>query len=338
MGIVVEMVLVRAIGVHLEELSQKVRVIDLKGKRTVFSVWRLARYIRRNHPDAVLSGLDTANFVNVIACFVAGRPRAAVISQRAGLSDGLWSTHSMTRRLVIWLFGYAYRQARAVIANSERVGQELLSLLRIEGLRMKVIHNFVDVDAIQHSAKAAVDHPWASLHAPPLVLLVGSLTARKNIQTAMRAFAEVRKKVPCNMIVIGEGPERQRLERLAGDLGIRDWFQLAGFDPNPFRWMKRATVLVSSSRLEGCPNVILQALACGTSVVATDEPGGTREILGDGAWGQLVPVEDAECMARAILRVVSLPQRTQGEERARMFDPLQTMAAYLEVLFPEGIR
>jgi len=83
-------------------------------------------------------------------------------------------------------------------------------------------------------------------------------------------------------------------------LGVAADVDMPGFDPNPFRYMKRAGVFVLSSRYEGLPNVLIQAMACGCPVISTDCPGGSSEILDDGRYGVLVPVDDVEAMARAI--------------------------------------
>jgi glycosyltransferase involved in cell wall biosynthesis len=98
--------------------------------------------------------------------------------------------------------------------------------------------------------------------------------------------------------------------------------------------IQRARLLVSASLTEGCPNVIQQALACGTPIVATDCPGGTSEILENGRWGRLVPVADPESMAAAILASLDDPNPPDGRIRAADFTPEKTTRAYLDVLLP----
>ena len=167
--------------------------------------------------------------------------------------------------------------------------------------------------------------------------MVANLSSFKDIPTVLRAFARLRSVRDCRLLILGEGSERIMLEKLIRELGISDSVQLVGFDQNPFRWMARARVLVSSSPSEGCPNVILQALACGLQVVATNGLGGTAEILENGRWGRLVPVGDAQSLADAIADSLDKPLLVDVQERAAMFDPDRTTKAYLRLLLP-GFR
>lgn len=112
---------------------------------------------------------------------------------------------------------------------------------------------------------------------------------------------------------------------------------MPGFVTNPFSMIQRARVLVSASLAEGCPNVLQQALACGTPIVATDCPGGTSEILEDGRWGRLVPVGDAKTMAAAIVRTLDGDLLPDGRARAAQFDRERTASMYLELLMPASV-
>lgn len=118
----------------------------------------------------------------------------------------------------------------------------------------------------------------------------------------IRAFSRVR--CPARLVILGEGEERGRLERLARQLGVDGNLWMPGFVDNPFSFMKQADVFVLSSRWEGLPGVLIQAMACGTPVVSTNCPSGPEEILEGGKWGKLVPVGDEMALARAIEEVL----------------------------------
>jgi glycosyltransferase involved in cell wall biosynthesis len=169
---------------------------------------------------------------------------------------------------------------------------------------MRVIYNPVIDAALYAKADAPVEHPWFQPNQPPVVLAAGRLVALKGYDTLLRAFARVRQETFARLVILGEGPERPNLERLAAELGVAADVDMPGFDPNPFRYMKRAGVFVLSSRCEGLPNVLIQALACGCPVVSTDCPSGPSEILDGGRYGALVPVDDVEAMAGAIVRAL----------------------------------
>jgi glycosyltransferase involved in cell wall biosynthesis len=134
-------------------------------------------------------------------------------------------------------------------------------------------------------------------------------------------------------VILGEGEERKRIERLVRRLGIEADVYMPGFVENPFAWMARASVFVLSSAWEGISNVILEALACGGTVVSTDCPSGPRELLADGEFGQLVPVGDDAALADAIVRALatrSPPERSIARARDFGFD--SAVDRYLAVL------
>jgi glycosyltransferase involved in cell wall biosynthesis len=311
-----------------------VQVIALGGTRTLSSVLKLQRYIRSQRPAVVMSGLDTANVANWLACWLAGVPDAAVLTQRSVLSQRWHATHPRSAWIWIRLLALLYRRARCVISNSEAAANDLINTLGVRPERVAVIHNSVNTANIRRLAAQPVQHAWVSETAAPLILLVGSLTQAKDIPTTLRGFARLRKERDCRLLVLGEGPDRAMLEQLIHQLHIQDSVQLVGFDPNPFRWMARARVLVSSSPSEGCPNVILQALACGLPVVATNGQGGTSEVLENGRWGRLVPVGDDQALTAAIAETLDAPRNIDLAGHMSRFDPARVAHAYLSRILP----
>ena len=337
LGVRVDLVLVRAKGPYLSELRNEVRVVDLRSSRTSFAVFKLSRYIRQNGPDVVLSGLDNANIASMIACMLAGCSNRAVLTQRAMLSECWRLQHPYTHRICLFIIRLLYARARLIVSNSYAASDELQKKFGIPQSRLAVIHNSVDLARIQRLALEEPGHPWLASPIKSLILSVGSLTPRKDYPTILRALSIVRESRECKLIVLGEGSEREKLERLARELAIEDSVQFLGFDPNPFRWMGRARVMASSTLAEGCPNVIQQALACGTPIVATDCPGGTSEILEGGKWGRLVPVGNPKAMAEAIIATLQDKIHPDGRMRAAAFNPKRNAEEYLKLILPEFI-
>jgi glycosyltransferase involved in cell wall biosynthesis len=156
----------------------------------------------------------------------------------------------------------------------------------------------------------------------PVILGVGELCARKDFGTLIRAFALVRRERPARLVILGKGRQREKLEALARELGVGADVSLPGFVNNPYPYMKRASLFVLSSAYEGFGNVLVEALATGTPVVATDCPSGPREILEDGRYGPLVPVGDVRRLASSILDTLAHPPEppllVQAAERFRV--------------------
>jgi len=200
-----------------------------------------------------------------------------------------------------------YPSADGIIAISRGVAEDLAALLSMPERRIDTIYNPVDQDAIRRRALEPLDDPWLGDRGAPIVLGVGKLRRQKDFETLIRAFAQLRKRRPARLLLLGEGPERAGLEALARALGVADAVRLAGYAPNPAAWMARASVLALSSAWEGFSNVLVEALACGCPVVSTDCPSGPSEILEGGAIGPLVPVGDDTAFAAALDRVLARP-------------------------------
>jgi glycosyltransferase involved in cell wall biosynthesis len=180
------------------------------------------------------------------------------------------------------------------------------------------------------AASAAVSE---SQREPGLIVSVGRLSPEKDQLVILEAMARLQVHRPVRLLLIGDGMLREELEKRAAELQIADRVTFAGYLEDPFSWLLRAEVAVCSSRFEGFGNAIVEALACGTPVISTDCPWGPREILADGHYGTLVPVGDADALARAISDQIGVPvNRDSLRSRASAFTSGAAATALLDVL------
>jgi len=338
LDVIVDLVLGVAIGPYLAEVSPKVRIVNLSSKGKVDVVVRLIRYLMRCGPRVIMSSLDLPNIQLILAAKLTRFKGMTVISQRATIAP-VYAKSGWMRRLVYGLgIRGTYPYADFVICNSHAAATEVRTISGISDNRIVTIHNSVDVERVNRLANEPLRDNWFLRSDAPLILSVGSLTCLKDRATLVKAFAVVKAQRNVRLAILGEGyqaAERNKIERLISDFGLTECVYLAGFDSNPYRWMHRAAVLVSSSITEGCPNQLLEALALRTPIVATDCPGDTAVLLGHGQWGRLVPVGDPASMAAAILASLDDPESPDGRVRAADFSPARMVRAYLKVLFPE---
>ena len=329
----VDLALAAAEGPFLTEVLSAVRVVDLRSRGVMKAMGPLARHLRAEHPGAVLAGLEHANIAAVGARMLSFTRTRTVVSTR-GVPTMLAVEAGARSRVVLGVARVTYRLADAVIANSHGVADDMARHLHLPRERIQVIYNPLDLEAIAARSQAEVAHPFAAPGAAPLVLAVGRLSPLKDFATLVRAFALVRTRRPCRLAILGEGVEGDALAALARELGVTADVAFPGFDPNPFAWMRRAKVFVSSSLSEGCPNALMQALACGTPVVTTDAVGGSAEIVERGRWGRLVRVGDAAAMAEAIEATLAATRHPPVRERAAAFALPRVARDYLRVLLP----
>jgi glycosyltransferase involved in cell wall biosynthesis len=247
-----------------------------------------------------------------------------------------WVQHPIMRRVYPW--------ADAIVTVSRGVAADLAARLSASEDSLHVIPNPVVTDDLARLRAEEPGHAWLRTsgcakgsHAPgPVILAVGNLRPAKDYATLLRALAILRKSVPARLIICGEGPERQRLEALRRELGLQECVQMPGHDPNAYAAMARASLLVLSSRREGSPSVLVEALACGCPVVATDCPSGPAEILhadDGGRLGLLATVGDPASLASAMQQSLARSWDAQAlREGVRMFNSRQTALKYLELV------
>jgi glycosyltransferase involved in cell wall biosynthesis len=330
---IVDLVLARAKGPYLTEIPQNVRLIDLNASRDLFSLFPLVKYLRKERPAVLLSGLHT-NIIAIIARKLAGVPTRVVVSERNTFSIRTQSFSSDFRiRLMPKLVKLLYPLADWVVAVSKGVAEDLVEQVGIPKERIAVIYNPVVTHELKAKAANSLDHAWLKAGQPPVILSAGRLSVQKDFGTLILAFARIREASNARLLILGEGDERQALEDQIRKLGLEQYVCMPGFVTNPYPYMREASVFVLSSKYEGLPGVLIEALYCGTRLVATDCPSGPREVLCDGSYGQLVPVGDAKLMAQAIGKALRGETSAAHEDGWKRFELETVVDQYLDLFF-----
>lgn len=304
-GVDVDLVVLRAEGEFLDEASSLdgVRVMVLGCARSSTSVLALIRYLRRESPAAIISTLYTYTLSAIVAARLSGFRGAVVARMHNTISPDTDGGRSFWDRLILLGLRTFIPLADAVVAVSSGVAEDLPKSIGLDGRKVHVIYNPVVAPTLEKAAAADPEHPWLrDASGIPVIVGVGRLIQQKDFETLIRAFQIARRTRLCRLLILGEGPERARLEALVADLELKEDVDLPGFSENPFAIVARCSLFVLSSKWEGLPNALIEAFALGAPLVATDCPSGPREILEDGRYGLITPVGDVEAMADAMLR------------------------------------
>jgi glycosyltransferase involved in cell wall biosynthesis len=293
------------------------------------------RYLRSAGPDALLTTLPNNNLVAVWAKWLC-RPRTRIVVCEGNTTSKEVSACASNPFDSKWpiLIKEWYPRADGIVAVSDGVASDLSQVAGLPPERITTIFNGVDLRRLDGLAAAPVADPWFEGDAPPVLLAAGRLAPQKDFPNLLKAFARVRSCREVRLVILGEGPERVRLESLAADLGIAADVKMPGAVLNPFPYMARTRLFVMSSAWEGLPTVLMEALACGCPIVSTDCLSGPREILDGGSFGELVPVGDDTALAEAILRALASPaDRPRLQARAQSFSVDRVTERYFDVLF-----
>jgi glycosyltransferase involved in cell wall biosynthesis len=329
----VDIILSNAKGPFLNMIPEGCRIVDLKSKRVTFSLYKLVTYLNKEKPFALISGLSHTNIISLIAKVFSRSNTKFIVTEHNNLTLATENSKNLRSKLLPFFIFLTYRNADKVVAVSRGVAEDLENRIRYLKGKVEVIYNPIIVTEILEKKEELIDHSWFNERSVPITLSAGRLTQQKDYSTLLKAFSIVRQNLDCKLVILGEGEERQNLNNLVRDRGIEDDVWMPGFVHNPYKYMSKASVFVLSSRFEGFANVIVEAMASGTPVVATDCESGPREILDNGKYGKLVPIGDVEAMADAILETIkNPPDITMLQSRANQFNLDCAVSRYLEVI------
>ena len=329
-GFSVDLVLLGRTTTILHQVPKGVRIVQLRANRARLAIRRLRRYFVDERPSSILSAAWEANIVTMLAS-LGLRPRPTIVlSVRSTFSLAL-AGGSVARRAARAAIRLLYPLADYVAVISKGAAEDFRRHVRIDPAKVAVVYNPAMPDDFERLAAEPT-----TLFGPPApetarIISVGRLTEAKDHATLIRAFAQVVRKRPAELILFGEGELRSELERLVAELGLNGAVKFAGMVQNPFPYMRQADLFVFSSRWEGFGNVLVEALAAGVPIVSADCAHGPAEILEGGKWGRLVPPGDADALAAAMLETLS-DGGINGQERALDFVVEQVADLYLDLL------
>ena len=339
-GYDVDLVVAYRRGKLLPAVSEAVTVVDLRTPTVPVvglgaSVPRLVSYLRSREPFALFSQMTYANVVALAAVRLAGTDVVSIPTEHNTFGEKEGRKDELVDALAARMYGSADR----LVGVSRGVVDSAVRRTTADDRRSVVLYNPLPVVEIREQAAGDVDHPWLADDDLDVVLSVGRLEPQKDLPTLLRAFARVNERRPdTRAIVAGKGSMREDLVRLSERLGLGDVVAFPGYVDNQYACMDRAAVFALSSRHEGLPTTLIEALACGCPVVSTDCPSGPDEILAGNEYGPLVPVGDDEAFAEALVATLDDPPpksrlrgraddfavRTVGDDYERFVEGLST--------------
>lgn len=272
---------------------------------------RLIEYLEENNPDAILSTPTTANLAVIWAKSYCGYDNKTVIREASTLSEVIQNESSIFFKLTKRFVRKWYNRADMVICVSEGVGKDLRKNFLVQEQKTHTIYNILDIDKIKKQSLSR-ENELLLQQFGNYVLSAGRLAKEKDFETLIRAFHLISNDISENLVILGEGSERAKLEGLIAQLGLESRVYLPGFFVNPYPFIARCDVFALSSRWEGCPNVLREALIFNKKIISTDCDSGPREILKDGELGILVAISDVESYSKQLHNLIEEPGSNYG--------------------------
>jgi glycosyltransferase involved in cell wall biosynthesis len=331
-GADVTLVLHRLRGQLLDQVPPGLKIVNLDSSRTLLDIPRLARFLRADKPDILLSNLDLNNVAALLAKALSFSRTRVVICQHNPISSSFAASENWLYRCVPFCYRTLSPLISRAVAVSRGVAEELEVLAQLPRERILTINNPVVGPDFQARSEEILDHPWFHEPHKPVFVTAGRLVPHKDHETMIRALATHRKRFDSRLIVLGTGPLQHALSDLVVQLGLTTSVDFLGFHCNVLPFLRQADAFLLTSRCEGFGNVIVEALGCGTPVISVQCDYGPAEILDNGRYGVLLASRDPQIVADAMDRVATLRERFPAEllrQRATDFSYAACASRYM---------
>lgn len=318
-------------GEYEQYVKDDIQFIKLKQKRLRNAIFPLAKVIRNVQADIVFSTIPNYNTIAILANKFSFSKAKSIVRE----ADNLGGSRLVDLKLR--LYGMLYRTTDQVVSLSEGVKENLVKKYKVKRENIEVIYNPIDLKHIEqeiNSGKLPKEHEQIFQKGEPVVITAGRLVKQKDHFTLIKAFAETNKKVPSQLVILGEGPLKDELMQLSQTLNVNERVHFLGFQDNPYIYFHKANLFVLTSIHEGFSHVIAEALACGTPVVSTDCKSGPSEVLDKGKYGMLCEVGNVDEISTGMLQTLTLNQnelekiQQLGIKRATYFNADKIVQQY----------
>lgn len=322
------------------DIPEGVRILDLKQSendgqmamllKLPWLSYKVSKYCKEHSITRSVAFLNRPCYINALMRSCWGYKGRVVMCERTHETNMLKTKSLLTSVITKFLIRVSYNRADLILANAQAIKDDLRAHLHVK-TPIDVIYNPIDIRDLQHKMILPVNIPLSkdTFH----FIAVGNFRHEKNFPLLLDAFALI-KDMNCKLLLVGDGPLNDLLKQKVSDLGIKEQVIFCGRDNNPFKYIHKCDSFILSSDVEGFPNVLLEALACGKPVISTDCLSGPREMLAPSTdpnlqltdrfseeeFGILTPVGNATIMAGAMRKIVSdesLRSRLQEKAAAR---------------------
>ncbi|MBT9550651.1 MAG: glycosyltransferase [Hydrogenophaga sp.] len=315
-------------AVFRDDIPSDVEFIDLGVTRVRHALPKIVALIWNRRPDVVFSTLGHLNLALSIIRFLLPR-EVRTIARETSIVSATLQTYAHPG---VWAMLYRrfYPRHDLVVCQSRYMNADLIERFGFSSERSVVINNPVDIDHIRRLASSPLDHA-GSMPGRLRLVAAGRLSEVKGFDLLIEALGLLNNP-NVHLCILGEGLLLNELKQLAVSNGVANQIDFVGFQANPYAWFARADAFVLSSRHEGFPNVVLEALACGTPVIATPAPGGTREILDSFVDCVVAESVSAQALATAIASYLSGMRRRISPSALMAYAPDRIVRQYEQVL------
>lgn len=315
-----------------DKISRKISIHRLKSKRIITSILPLFFLIKKVNPDVIITGGPLNNSLVALIKHLAGIKAKTILTEHSLPSvDIKLNEKKLMDKVIPFFVKQCYPLSNKIVAVSEVVAKDLANYANISVEDIDVIYNPVVGNDLIEKSFIPVKHKWLNFKENNIILFVGRLEVVKNLPLLVEALEKARKKEDVKLIIVGNGTEKEKLQAFINDYNLKEHVDFVGYSSNPYAFMRQAKALILCSLWEGLPTVLIESMACGTNIIATNNLEGAGEILENGKYGYFVE-GSSESLANAIIQAVRSDIDSKVlETKSQEFSIEKSVEAYINL-------
>ena len=287
---------------YYDIIDKRIKIIDLDCNKIRKALFPLLKLFSKHKPDIILSSMWPLTTISIFSWILARKIGKIFLIDHVPLFTSRKYETQTSEFLMKISIKFSYFFASGIICVSKGIRDELIQFTQLNKDKFKVIYNPI----IKKNKKIInqFNDLWIPIEGHK-ILTIGSLKEAKDHSTLIKVFSLVLQSIKAQLVIIGDGPLKKKLEKLIIDLNLSNFVKIIDKDTNLDKWYSSADLFVLSSKWEGFGNVLIEAMEHELPIVSTDCPYGPKEILQNGKYGKLVKLNDSDNFSKAIINSLS---------------------------------
>jgi glycosyltransferase involved in cell wall biosynthesis len=305
-NIIIELVLVKKKGVFLKDLNKNIKIIDLKSNRTLFAFFPLIKYLKKTNSDAIISTLLHMNILLTIANLFVRNKKKIIIRESSTPSVLINEVyHSLVFKKIFKFFlFFFYKKQKNIICPSQGVAEDLQNTFKVKKNNIKVIYNPINFHDIDINKNKIISENFFK-SSSKMIISIGRLDRYKNHIDLLEVFNQIYKKFDIKLSLFGNGPEKNNLDEFIKKNNLSNYVRIFNFNDNPYKYLNKSHIFVSTSIFEGFPNSLLEAVCMGKICISYDCESGPKEIFENNKYGHLINLFDKDALKKTLLKLIA---------------------------------
>ena len=315
--------------VNKSEYSNNIK--SLRKSKMLFCLLPLIKYINNTKPDLIICSQFYANIIVLLACFLSGYKTKIILCERVPVFENLKKISIIKKNVIKFLIKRLYKKADKIVCNSYGTKNDLNKIIDVSN--SVVIYNPVLGDSMLSQSKSTVKDFIFDKRTKYLIT-VSRIAEERNIIELINIFNLLPNKKNIKLLIIGDGPLLDECKSKVKQLNLENKIHFLGYKSNPYKYLSKSHVYLSTAKWEGMGNSIIEALFFGLYIIAYDSPGGVSEMLKDGKFGSLIPYGNKQKFASDLINNLNNSNLKNQDinEHLELFKPDNVTKKYIDLI------